>query len=113
MGAVVELCHNANRPGLEWILRIQNPTMLTTFEVAVPARDSALDWMTAIKETVKNASVRVSVLGLDKCFPGSINSFNEFIFLMFLGESNQRKGKSLEDCQRNVKFNSLLQIRRF
>lgn len=59
MGAVVELVVG-NRPGLEWILRIQNPNMLSVFEVAVPARDQALDWMTAIKETVKNASVRVS-----------------------------------------------------
>lgn len=59
MGALVELVVG-NRPGLEWVLRIQNPNMLSPFEVACPARDQALDWMAAIKETVKNASVRVS-----------------------------------------------------
>lgn len=38
MGAVVELV-NSPRPGLEWILQIQNPSMCTPFEVAVPSRD--------------------------------------------------------------------------
>lgn len=59
VGAVVELV-SGNRPGLDCILRIQNPNMLTSFEVAVPSREEALDWMSAIKETVKSASVRVS-----------------------------------------------------
>lgn len=62
VGAVVELI-GGNRPGLEWIIRIQNPNMLSVFEMAVPAREEALDWMTAIKETVKNASVRVGLPG--------------------------------------------------
>ena len=60
MGAAIELV-GGNRPGLEWILRIQNPNMLSPFEMAIPAREEALDWMAAIKETVKNASVRVNV----------------------------------------------------
>ncbi|PSN29961.1 1-phosphatidylinositol 4 [Blattella germanica] len=59
MGAVVEL-QVGGRPGIEWILRIQNPSMLTPFEVAVPTRDIALEWMASIKETAQNASVRES-----------------------------------------------------
>lgn len=58
MGAVVEL-GGGGRPGLEWVLRIQVPNMCTVFEVAVPSRDQALEWMSAIKETAQNASVRV------------------------------------------------------
>lgn len=60
MGAVVEL-GGGGRPGLEWVLRIQVPNMCTVFEVAVPSRDQALEWMSAIKETAQNASVRVGV----------------------------------------------------
>lgn len=59
MGAVVEICM-IGRPGLDWILRIQNPNMCTVFEVACPSKDQALDWMVAIKETAQNASARVS-----------------------------------------------------
>lgn len=58
MGAVVELTLG-ERPGLEWILRIQNPSMCSVFEVATPSKDSALEWMSSIKETAQNASVRV------------------------------------------------------
>nr|CAD7442459.1 unnamed protein product [Timema bartmani] len=57
MGAVVELSVGG-RPGLEWILRIQNPNMCTAFEVAVPQREQALEWMASIKETAQNATVR-------------------------------------------------------
>ncbi|XP_043670796.1 1-phosphatidylinositol 4,5-bisphosphate phosphodiesterase gamma-1 [Vespula pensylvanica] len=57
MGAVVELTLG-ERPGLEWILRIQNPSMCSVFEVATPSKDSALEWMSSIKETAQNASVR-------------------------------------------------------
>ncbi|XP_053996256.1 1-phosphatidylinositol 4,5-bisphosphate phosphodiesterase gamma-1 isoform X1 [Hylaeus anthracinus] len=57
MGAVVEL-RVGGRPGLEWILRIQNPSMCSVFEVATPSKDTALEWMASIKETAQNASVR-------------------------------------------------------
>jgi hypothetical protein len=59
MGAVVELAVGGH-PGMEWILRIQNPSMCTPFEVAVPTREQALEWMASIKETAQFASVRVS-----------------------------------------------------
>ncbi|XP_073973209.1 small wing phospholipase C gamma 1 isoform X2 [Rhodnius prolixus] len=59
MGAVVEMVPG-NVDGLDWVLRIQNPNMCTMFEVAVPLHEQALDWMTAIKETAQNASVRES-----------------------------------------------------
>lgn len=58
MGAVVELTLG-EKPGLEWILRIQNPSMCSVFEVATSSKDSALEWMSSIKETAQNASVRV------------------------------------------------------
>lgn len=59
MGAVVEL-RVGGRPGLEWILRIQNPSMCSVFEVATSSKDTALEWMSSIKETAQNASVRVN-----------------------------------------------------
>lgn len=59
MGAVVELAAG-ERSGLEWILRIQNPSMCSVFEAATPSKDSALEWITMIHETGQNASVRVS-----------------------------------------------------
>jgi phosphatidylinositol phospholipase C gamma-1 len=59
MGAVVDLFVGGH-PGLEWILRIQNPSMCTPFEVAVPSREQALEWMASIKETAQCANVRVS-----------------------------------------------------
>lgn len=61
MGAVVELTVCQERPGLEWILRIQNPSMCSVFEVATPSKDTALEWMSSIKETAQNASVRVNI----------------------------------------------------
>lgn len=42
MGAVVELTVG-ERQGLEWILRIQNPSMCSVFEVATPSKDIALE----------------------------------------------------------------------
>ncbi|PNF30464.1 1-phosphatidylinositol 4,5-bisphosphate phosphodiesterase gamma-1 [Cryptotermes secundus] len=57
MGAVVDLFVGGH-PGLEWILRIQNPSMCTPFEVAVPSREQALEWMASIKETAQYANVR-------------------------------------------------------
>jgi phosphatidylinositol phospholipase C gamma-1 len=59
MGAVVDLCVGGH-PGLEWILKIQNLSMCTPFEVAVPSREQALEWMASIKETAQFANVRVS-----------------------------------------------------
>ncbi|XP_066587493.1 1-phosphatidylinositol 4,5-bisphosphate phosphodiesterase gamma-1 isoform X2 [Prorops nasuta] len=57
MGAVVELIVG-ERAGLEWILRIQNPSMCSVFEVATSSKDSALEWMDSIKETAQSASFR-------------------------------------------------------
>ncbi|KAJ9579947.1 hypothetical protein L9F63_004420, partial [Diploptera punctata] len=59
MGAVVEL-QVGGRPGFEWILKIQNPSMCTPFEVAVKSRDVALEWMAKIKQTAQNANIRES-----------------------------------------------------
>lgn len=64
MGAVVELTVCQERPGLEWILRIQNPSMCSVFEAATPSKDTALEWMSSIKETAQNASVRVNIAWL-------------------------------------------------
>lgn len=58
MGAVVELAVR-ERPELDWVLRIQNPSMCTTFEVAAQSKESALEWIASIKEAAQNASVRV------------------------------------------------------
>ncbi|XP_046996756.1 1-phosphatidylinositol 4,5-bisphosphate phosphodiesterase gamma-1 [Schistocerca americana] len=57
MGAIVEV-HRNDRPGLEWVLRIQNPNMCSVFEVAVPRIELAVEWRNAIKEVAQNASVR-------------------------------------------------------
>ncbi|XP_015591333.1 1-phosphatidylinositol 4,5-bisphosphate phosphodiesterase gamma-1 isoform X2 [Cephus cinctus] len=57
MGAVVDLAVS-ERPGLEWILRIQNPSMCSVFEAAAPSKDAALEWIASIKEAAQNASVR-------------------------------------------------------
>lgn len=57
MGAVVELAVR-ERPELDWVLRIQNPTMFSTFEVAAQSKESALEWMASIKEAAQNASAR-------------------------------------------------------
>jgi phosphatidylinositol phospholipase C gamma-1 len=59
MGAVVELAV-AGYPGKEWILKIQNTTMCTPFEVAVPSRDEALEWKESIEEAARFANNRVS-----------------------------------------------------
>lgn len=58
MGAVVDLAVGGHL-GMEWILRIQNPSMCTPFEVAVPKHEDALEWMASIKETAQFASARV------------------------------------------------------
>ena len=61
IGAVVELAVS-DRPGSEWILRIQNPSMCSVFEAAAPSKDVALEWVQKIHETGQNASVRVSTV---------------------------------------------------
>lgn len=60
IGAVVEIILDEN-PELGWILRIQNPSMCT-LEVATSSELLALEWMSSIKETSQNASVRVREL---------------------------------------------------
>lgn len=58
MGAVVEIA-STGFTDLECLLRIQNPHMCTTFEVAVETYDEAEQWMQSIIETAQNASARV------------------------------------------------------
>ena len=59
MGAVVELV-NTDKPGLEWLLRIQSSSMCSVFEVAAASKEVALEWITKIHETGQVASVRVT-----------------------------------------------------
>lgn len=63
MGAVVELVAG-EKPGLEWILRVQNSSMCSVFEAATPSKDTVLEWITKIQETAQNASLRVSIFYL-------------------------------------------------
>lgn len=58
MGAVVDIV-TTGFTDLECLLRIQNPNMCTTFEVAVETYDEAEQWMQSIIETAQNASARV------------------------------------------------------
>lgn len=58
MGAVVDIV-STGFTDLECLLRIQNPNMCTTFEVAVETYDEAEQWMQSIIETAQNASARV------------------------------------------------------
>jgi len=59
MGAVVELAVGGY-PSKEWILKVQNTTMCTPFEVAVPTREEALEWKESIEEAARLANNRVS-----------------------------------------------------
>lgn len=59
-GAVVELAVGP-RPDMEWVLRIQTPTTYNVLEVAVASRELALEWMHAIRETVKSINCIVSL----------------------------------------------------
>jgi len=59
MGAVVELAVGGY-PAKEWILKVQNTTMCTPFEVAVPSREEALEWKESIEEAARLANNRVS-----------------------------------------------------
>lgn len=54
-GAVVEL--SMTNAEIEWILRIQNPTMQNVFEVGAQSKELAIEWMNSIKEAAQNASV--------------------------------------------------------
>ena len=62
IGAVVDLIM-VDRPGLAWILKIQNSTMCSVLQAAASSKEDALEWVHAIHETGQNASVRVSFLG--------------------------------------------------
>ncbi|XP_060519361.1 1-phosphatidylinositol 4,5-bisphosphate phosphodiesterase gamma-1 isoform X2 [Cylas formicarius] len=55
-GAVVDLLHIPERPGLEWALKIVTSTAVTAFEVSLQSRDLALEWLTAIREVTQRAS---------------------------------------------------------
>ncbi|CAG9767976.1 unnamed protein product [Ceutorhynchus assimilis] len=55
-GAVVELLHNPERPGLEWLIRITPSTALIAFDVAVQSRDNALEWLSAIRDVTQKAT---------------------------------------------------------
>lgn len=60
MGAMVELLPG-ERPDLEWILRIHSPNTCSVFEIATSSKKSATEWMSSIKETAQNASVKVNM----------------------------------------------------
>lgn len=94
IGAVVELAMS-DRPGLEWILRIQNPSMCSVFEAAAPSKDMAVEWVQKIHETGQNASVRVKYRVTKIIFlayPYHMSLLN--VFLMFR-RINTRKWKGL------------------
>lgn len=55
-GAVVDMLHSPERPGLEWILRIVTSTALTPFEVAVQSQELAVDWYAKMREVAQKAS---------------------------------------------------------
>lgn len=58
-GAVVDMISVAEqRLDIEWMLRIQNPTMVQPFETGLKVQDQAVEWQNAIRETAQNASVR-------------------------------------------------------
>lgn len=45
-GAVLDLVHNHERPGLEWVIRIVTSTACTAFEAAVQSQElvSKIQW---------------------------------------------------------------------
>ncbi|KAL1501701.1 hypothetical protein ABEB36_006983 [Hypothenemus hampei] len=55
-GAVVELLHNPERTGLEWLIRINPATALMPFDVAVQSRDYASEWLSAIREVTQKVT---------------------------------------------------------
>jgi phosphatidylinositol phospholipase C gamma-1 len=59
MGAVVEL--SVGGYGRKsWILKVQNTTMCTPFEVAVPTQNEALEWKKSIEEAARLTNSWVS-----------------------------------------------------
>ncbi|XP_044272158.1 1-phosphatidylinositol 4,5-bisphosphate phosphodiesterase gamma-1 isoform X2 [Tribolium madens] len=54
-GAVVDLIHHPERPGLEWVVKIVTSTACTPLEVALQSRELAVEWMLAIKEVAQRA----------------------------------------------------------
>ncbi|KRT82052.1 C2 domain containing protein, partial [Oryctes borbonicus] len=54
-GAVVDLIHNEQNYGLEWILRIVTSTSCTSFNVAVQTKELAMEWVEKIREAAQKA----------------------------------------------------------
>lgn len=57
-GALVVLVVGEESGSARWIVRIQSPTSLAPFDIAVPTRELALEWLTAIKEAAHCAESR-------------------------------------------------------
>lgn len=55
-GAVVDIRHNPECPGMEWIIRIVTSTACTAFECAVESEDLALEWYSSIQQVIQRAS---------------------------------------------------------
>lgn len=55
-GAIVDISVGMSAE-IEWILRVQNPSMQNVFEVGAQTKECALEWMNSIKEAAQNASV--------------------------------------------------------
>lgn len=58
LGAVVELVVGEESGLARWLVRIQSPSMCAPFDMAAPTRETALEWLSAIKETAHSASAR-------------------------------------------------------
>lgn len=58
MGAVVELVVGEESGLARWIVRIQTPSMCEPFDMAAPTKETALEWLSAIKEAAHSASAR-------------------------------------------------------
>lgn len=62
MGVVVELL-TRERPGLEFVLRVQNPEIPDKcYEIAAPSLKAATEWKNYIEEAAQNASARVIII---------------------------------------------------
>lgn len=58
LGAVVELVVGEESGLARWLVRIQSPSMVAPFDMAAPTRETALEWLSAIKEAAHSASER-------------------------------------------------------
>ncbi|XP_013179186.1 PREDICTED: 1-phosphatidylinositol 4,5-bisphosphate phosphodiesterase gamma-1 isoform X2 [Papilio xuthus] len=58
LGAIVELVVGEEGGAARWLVRIQSPTMCAPFDMAAPTRESALEWLDAIKVAAHSASAR-------------------------------------------------------